>query len=55
MRWSGSWYEPGYPVRCIDGKLWKSTPMDDDPYLETEVGPCPDCQGAGCQEDRDDD
>jgi hypothetical protein len=25
-------------------------PQDDDPYLETDMGECPDCSGNGCGE-----
>lgn len=35
-------------TRCIDGKLWRHDPQPDDPYLETEVGTCPECDGEGC-------
>ena len=34
-------------VRCIDGRLWRHDPMPDDPYLETEIGMCDECQGRG--------
>lgn len=34
-------------VRCIDGRLWRHDPMPDDPYLETEIGECDECQGRG--------
>lgn len=35
-------------IRCIDGRLWRQDPQDDDPYLETDVGECLDCSGDGC-------
>ena len=35
-------------LRCIDGRLMRHDPMPDDPYLETDTGKCPDCEGAGC-------
>jgi len=37
---------PGY--RCEDGRLMRHTPMPDDPELETDIGPCPNCLGKGC-------
>lgn len=50
-RWSGNWYAPGRPVRCIEGRLWRSDPQWDDPDCETDVGACPECRGAGCEPD----
>lgn len=35
-------------TRCIDGRLWRHDPQSDDPYLETDIGKCPDCDGDGC-------
>ena len=35
-------------LRCIEGRLMRHDPQDDDPYLETDVGECPDCSGDGC-------
>lgn len=32
----------------VDGRLIRHDPMADDPYLETDVGKCPDCGGEGC-------
>lgn len=32
----------GY-TRCIDGRLMRHDPQPDDPYLETDRGPCPGC------------
>ncbi len=37
-------------VRCIEGRLWRHDPQNDDPYLETDVGKCPDCGGKGCED-----
>lgn len=34
--------------RCIEGRLFRHDPQHDDPYLETDVGECPDCSGDGC-------
>lgn len=34
--------------RCVDGRLMRHDPQPDDPYLETDIGKCPDCDGAGC-------
>ncbi len=38
-------------VRCEDGRLFRHDPQDDDPYLETDIGPCPDWPECGCQFD----
>ena len=38
----------GGRFRCIDGYLWRHDPQHDDPYLETKLGKCPDCDGTGC-------
>lgn len=35
-------------TRCVDGRLWRHDPQDDDPYLETDIGQCPECEGKGC-------
>ncbi len=37
--------------RCVDGRLFRHDPQHDDPYLETDVGECPDCSGGGCGDD----
>lgn len=36
-------------LRCLDGRLMRSDPQDDDPNLETDRGVCPDCNGRGCE------
>lgn len=36
-------------LRCEDGRLMRHDPQPDDPYLETERGICPDCNGRGCE------
>lgn len=36
--------------RCEDGRRMRHDPQPDDPYLETDVGPCPICDGKGCEE-----
>jgi hypothetical protein len=36
-------------LRCLDGRLMKHDPQLDDPYLETDLGVCPDCEGFGCE------
>jgi len=51
VRWSGNWYALGRSVRCIEGRLYRHDPQHDDPDFETDVGPCPDCRGAGCDSD----
>jgi hypothetical protein len=38
------------PTRCIEGRLWRHDPQHDDPDLETDIGTCPECEGAGCEE-----
>ena len=35
-------------TRCIDGRLMRHDPQNDDPYLETDIGKCHDCGGKGC-------
>ena len=37
-------------MRCVEGRLLRHDPQPDDPYLETDVGECPDCGGEGCKE-----
>jgi len=37
-------------TRCVDGRLMRHDPMPDDPYLETDIGKCPECEGKGCRE-----
>jgi hypothetical protein len=36
---------------CIEGRIYRHDPQDDDPHLETDVGQCPDCSGDGCGDD----
>ncbi len=36
-----------YETHCVDGRLMRHDPMPDDPYLQTDVGKCPDCNGTG--------
>ena len=33
---------------CVSGRLMRHDPQPDDPYLETDMGECPDCSGGGC-------
>ena len=35
-------------TRCVDGRLMRHDPQADDPYLETDIGKCLDCDGNGC-------
>jgi hypothetical protein len=35
-------------VKCKDGRLMRHDPQNDDPYLETDIGKCPECNGHGC-------
>lgn len=51
MRFAGSWYALGGPVRCVDGTLYRHDPQHDDPDYETNLGVCPECDGHGCDED----
>jgi hypothetical protein len=37
-------------TRCIEGRLFRHHPFPDDPYYEHDVGPCPECEGFGCDE-----
>jgi hypothetical protein len=41
----------GERVRCVEGRLFRHDPQHDDPYLETDVGQCPDCSGEGYGDD----
>lgn len=36
-------------LTCVDGRLMRSDPQPDDPYLQTDMGKCPDCDGRGCE------
>jgi hypothetical protein len=36
--------------RCVDGRLMRHKPFQDDPDFEYDVGECPDCKGGGIQE-----
>ena len=38
-------------IRCLYGRLMRHDPQDDDPYLETDRGECPDCRGRGCSDE----
>ncbi len=40
-------------TRCEDGRLMRHDPMPDDPYLETDIGKCPECEGHGCIDPQD--
>ena len=42
-------------LRCVDGRVMRHDPQDDDPYLETDIGQCPDCEGTGCSDYEEDD
>lgn len=33
---------------CVDGRKMRHDPQTDDPYLQADVGRCPDCDGKGC-------
>lgn len=41
-------------TRCIDGRSMEHRPQNDDPYLEIDVGRCPDCNGKGCEDGGED-
>lgn len=34
--------------RCVDGRVMRHDPQHDDPYLETDIGQCEECEGGGC-------
>ncbi len=36
-------------TRCVDGRLMRHDPQPDDPYLETDIGECGECEGVGCE------
>lgn len=36
-------------TRCEDGRVMRHDPQHDDPYLETDIGKCPECEGNGCK------
>ena len=36
------------PTRCVDGRTMRHDPQPDDPYLETDIGQCEECEGEGC-------
>src|SRR5258707_7740611 len=42
--------EMSMTTRCTDGRLMRHDPQRDDPYLETDIGECPECEGEGCGE-----
>lgn len=31
------------------GRVIRHDPQHDDPYLETDIGKCPECEGKGCE------
>lgn len=37
-------------IRCIEGRRMRHDPQHDDPDLETDIGKCTECEGAGCEE-----
>lgn len=37
-------------TRCIEGRLYRHDPQHDDPYLETDIGQCQECEGVGCSD-----
>jgi hypothetical protein len=39
-----------YRIRCVEGRAMRHDPQPDDPYLETDIGECEECEGEGCQE-----
>jgi hypothetical protein len=42
-----------HATRCMDGRLMRSDPQHDDPFLETDIGECPECDGDGCPQQDD--
>lgn len=45
----------GRHIRCEGGRLMRHDPQPDDPWLETDIGECPDCEGEGCNPEPEDD
>jgi hypothetical protein len=42
-------------LRCVEGRIWRHDPQDEDPYCETDRGECEECGGKGCEtEDKND-
>lgn len=37
-----------HSYRCVEGRKMRHDPQFDDPELETDVGPCEECDGKGC-------
>lgn len=35
-------------THCVDGRIMRHDPQADDPYLETDIGKCEECDGKGC-------
>ena len=35
-------------LRCIEGRTVRHDPQNDDPELQTDLGECRHCRGAGC-------
>lgn len=38
-------------LQCVEGRILRHDPQSDDPYLQTDIGSCPDCYGLGCSEE----
>jgi len=36
-------------TRCVEGRTYRHDPQHDDPYLETDIGRCEECEGKGCE------
>ena len=45
-RYQRSWLPSS--LRCIYGRAMRHDPQPDDPNLETDIGVCEECNGAGC-------
>lgn len=37
-------------IRCVEGRTMRHDPQHDDPDLETDIGECDLCSGAGCDD-----
>jgi hypothetical protein len=35
---------------CLNGRLMRHDPQDDDPEMLTDLRQCPDCEGDGCDD-----
>jgi hypothetical protein len=43
-----------FAIRCVEGRTVRHDPQNDDPELQTDMGQCRHCAGAGCDAVADD-